>query len=164
MSTQAALNASEESIGLEGINIRFLLTGDDTNGSMSIFEMMVPAGRKIPAPAHKNDAYEETLYGIQGVLTWTIDGKIFEVGPGQAVCIPRGAVHRFDNFGHEDAKQLVVVAPAIMGPAYFRDVVDVMRAAAGGPPDPKIMGAIFRRHGMTISAPPSGVRQGPSAT
>jgi quercetin dioxygenase-like cupin family protein len=156
MSTKAALNASEEAILLGDLGVRFLLTGDDTNGSMSIFEMMVPAGRKLPAPAHKNDEYEETLYGIEGVLTWTIDGKAFEVGPGQAVCIPRGSVHRFDNLGHEDAKQLVVVAPAIMGPAYFREVVEVMRAAAGGPPDPKAMVALFRRHGMTIATPSPG--------
>jgi len=39
-------------------------------------------------PAHKNDAYEELLYGVQGVLTWTVDGTPIEVGPGQALCIP----------------------------------------------------------------------------
>jgi mannose-6-phosphate isomerase-like protein (cupin superfamily) len=164
MSTKAALNPSEENIGLGGLGIRFLLTGNDTNGSMSIFEMLVPAGRKIPAPAHMNDAYEETLYGIQGILTWTVDGRDFEVGAGQALCIPRGAVHRFENRGHEDAKQLVVIAPAIMGPAYFREVVDLMRATAGGPPDPKIMSAVFRRHGMTIAGPPAGAPLGLSAT
>ena len=37
--------------------------------------MTVPAGQKLAAPAHRNDAYEETLYGIEGVLTWTIDGE-----------------------------------------------------------------------------------------
>jgi quercetin dioxygenase-like cupin family protein len=154
MSTPAAVNASEESIAISGgLGVRFLLTGSDTNGSMSVFEMMVPAGRKILVPAHQNDAYEETLYGVEGVVTWTIDGKAFEIGPGHAVCIPRGVVHRFDNFGHEDAKQLVVITPAIMGPAYFKEVVDTLRAAAGGPPDPEMMSAVFRRHGMTISAP-----------
>jgi quercetin dioxygenase-like cupin family protein len=155
---EVALNASEESVGVGKIGVRFLLTGSDTNGSMSIFEIVIPAGHKVPVPAHKNDAYEETLYGIEGVLTWTINGKVFEVGPGQAICIPRGAVHRFDNFGQEDAKQLVVIAPAIMGPAYFREVVEVMRAGAGAPPDPKIMVDVFRRHGMTIAAMPPEAR------
>lgn len=153
MSNQVAVNASEETIGLGPVAVRFLLTGSDTGGSMSIFEMTVPAGQKIPAPAHTNDAYEETLYGIDGVLTWTIDGTAFPIGPGQAVCIPRGAVHRFDNFGDVAAKQLVVVAPAIMGPQYFRDAVELIRGAAGGPPDPRTMAALFRRHGMTIAAP-----------
>ena len=154
MATQAALNPSEETIRIGPLGIRFLLTGDDTNGSVSVFEVTVPAGQKLAAPAHKNDAYEEVLYGIEGVLTWTIDGRATEVGPGQAVCIPRGAVHRFDNFGTKDAKQLSIITPAIMGPAYFREAREVVNAAAGGPPDVAKMIEVFRRHGMTIAAPP----------
>jgi quercetin dioxygenase-like cupin family protein len=154
MATETAVNPSEETIRIGPLEIRFLLTGDDTNGSVSVFEVTVPAGEKLAAPAHKNDAYEETLYGIEGVLTWTVDGKAIEVGPGQAVCIPRGAVHRFDNFGTKDAKQLSIVTPAIMGPAYFREASEVVNAAAGGPPDAAKMIEVFRRHGMTIAVPP----------
>jgi quercetin dioxygenase-like cupin family protein len=152
----ATVNASEESIRLGDLAVRFLLTGADTNGNASIFEVMVPAGQNIPAPAHKNDAYEEVLYGIEGVVTWTIDGKPHEVGPGQAVCIPRGAVHRFDNFGDKDARQLVIITPAVMGPAYFRETREVLKAAAetGTPPDRNRMAEIFRQNGMTIAAPP----------
>jgi len=110
----ARVNVSEETIQIGQVRIRFLLTGNDSNGSVSVFEFFVPAGQKLAAPAHKNDAYEEMLYGIEGVLTWTVDGTPVEVGPGQALCIPRGAVHRFDNFGGEDVKQLAVISPAIM--------------------------------------------------
>ena len=88
------VNPSEEAIKVGPIAIRFLITGDDSNKSVSVFEFSVPLGQKLPAPAHKNDAYEETLYGIEGVLTWTVDGTPIEVGPGQALCIPRGAAHR----------------------------------------------------------------------
>jgi hypothetical protein len=62
-----------------------LLTGDDSNGSVSLLEVLVPVGEKLAAPAHKNDAYEEILYGIEGVLTWTVDGTPIEVSPGQAL-------------------------------------------------------------------------------
>jgi quercetin dioxygenase-like cupin family protein len=148
------VNPSEETIQIGPLGIRFLLTGDDSNGNLSVFEVLVPAGQKLAAPAHKNDAYEETLYGIEGVLTWTVDGKPIEVGPGQALCIPRGAVHRFDNFGSEDVKQLAVISPAIMGPAYFREAAEVINAAGGGPPDRSKMMEVFRRHGMTVAAPP----------
>ena len=154
MTKQAAVNPSEETIRIGPLSIRFLLTGDDTNGSVSVFEVTVPAGQKLTAPAHKNDAYEETLYGITGTLTWTIDGRAIAVGPGQAVCIPRGAIHRFDNFGTEDAKQLSIVAPPIMGPAYFREARAVVEAASSGQPDTAKMVEIFRKHGMTIAAPP----------
>jgi len=63
------VNPSEEAIKVGPIAIRFLITGDDSNSSVSVFEFSVPLGQKLPVPAHKNDAYEETLYGIEGVLT-----------------------------------------------------------------------------------------------
>jgi quercetin dioxygenase-like cupin family protein len=148
------VNPSEETITIGPLGIRFLLTGDDSNNNASVFEVRVPRGQKLAAPAHKNDAYEEILYGIEGVLTWTVDGTPIAVGPGQALCIPRGAVHRFDNFGTEDAKQLVVITPAIMGPAYFREAAEVIAAAHGGPPDHAKMTDVFRRHGMTVAEPP----------
>jgi quercetin dioxygenase-like cupin family protein len=148
------VNPSEESIKIGPLGIRFLLTGDDSNGSASVFEVLVPVGQKLAAPAHKNDAYEEILYGIEGVLTWTVDGTPIEVGPGQALCIPRGAVHRFDNLGRVDVKQLAVITPALMGPAYFREATELIGAAAGGPPDRAKMTEVFRRHGMTVAAPP----------
>jgi quercetin dioxygenase-like cupin family protein len=152
MERPTRVNPSEETIKIGPLGIRFLLTGDDSNSNVSMFEVFVPAGQKLPAPAHMNDAYEETLYGIVGVLTWTVDGKPIEVGPGQALCIPRGAVHRFDNLGSEDVIQLVVISPAIMGPAYFREAAEVINAASG-PPDRMKMMEVLRRHGMTVAAP-----------
>ncbi len=148
------VNPSEETIMIGPLEIRFLITGDDSNGSVSVFEVLVPAGRKLAAPAHMNDAFEEILYGIEGVLTWTVDGTPIEVGPGQTLCIPRGAVHRFDNLSGGDVKQLAVITPAIMGPAYFREAAEVIGAAGGGPPDRAKMSDVFRRHGMTVAAPP----------
>ena len=146
------VNPSEETIKIGPIEIRFLLTGNDSNGSMSMFEFRVPAGQKLLAPAHKNDAYEEILYGIEGVLTWTVDGMPIEVGPGHALCIPRGAVHRFDNLGSEDVKQIAVITPAIMGPEYFREAAELI-GAGGGPPNRTKMMEVFRRHGMTVAEP-----------
>jgi quercetin dioxygenase-like cupin family protein len=154
---ETRVNPSEEAIqmGASGVGIRFLLTREDTNGAMSVFEVRVRAGQKIPAPAHKNDAYEEVLYGIEGVLTWTVNGTPIEVGPGQALCIPRGAVHRFDNFGNEDVKQLCLISPPVMGPAYFREAAEAIGAAVGGPPDRAKMAEIFQRHGMTVATLPT---------
>jgi quercetin dioxygenase-like cupin family protein len=148
------LNPSHETLQLGPVGVRFLLTGNESNHSASVFEVFVPAGHKLTAPPHKNDTFEEVLYGISGVLTWTVDGTAIAVGPGQSLCIPRGAVHRFDNVGTEDAKQLVIITPAVMGPAYFRDVAALIASAAGGPPDREKMMEIFRRNGMSVAGPP----------
>ena len=82
------------------------------------------------------------------MLTWTVDGKQIDVGPGQALCIPRGAIHRFDNNGNQDAKALCVITPAAIGPQYFREAAEVINAAAGGPPNQAQIVEIMRRHGL----------------
>jgi quercetin dioxygenase-like cupin family protein len=147
------INPSDETIALGGLAVRFLLTGDDSNSSIAAFELTVAGSQPLPATAHRHDHYEETIYGIQGVLTWTVDGKQVEVGPGQALCIPRGSAHRFDNHGRADAKALCVITPAAIGPLYFREVAEVLKAARGGPPDRAKIGEIMRRHGLTPVPP-----------
>ncbi|MGO9815846.1 MAG: cupin domain-containing protein [Isosphaeraceae bacterium] len=87
-------------------------------------------------------------------MTWTVDGRLIDLGPGQALCIPRGAVHRFDNHGTEDVKGLCVITPAAIGPQYFRETAEAVSAAAGGPPDRAKMVEIMRRHGLTPAPPP----------
>ena len=149
------VNPADETIRLGPIEVRFLITGENSTGTVAVFEVVVPAAQRLMAPAHSHDHYEETVYGIDGVLTWTVDGKLINVGPRQALCIPRGAVHRFDNNGTEDVKVLCVVTPAAIGPEFFRESSEVIKAAAGGPPDRAKLGEIMRRHGLT-PAPPAG--------
>jgi len=142
-------NPADETIRLGPLGVRFLVTGDDASGSIALFELTVPAAQRLAAPAHSHDHYEETVYGIEGVLTWTVDGAAIEVGAGQALCIPRGAVHRFDNHGSRDVKALCAITPAAIGPQFFREAAAVIDAAAGGPPDRVKMGDIMRRYGLT---------------
>jgi quercetin dioxygenase-like cupin family protein len=85
------VNPSEETIRVGPLTIRFLLSGHNSSGGVAAFERAVPGARRLPAAAHSHDHYEETIYGIDGVLTRTVDGKPIDVGPGRAICIPRGA-------------------------------------------------------------------------
>jgi quercetin dioxygenase-like cupin family protein len=135
--------------------VRFLITGDDASGSVAVFELMVPAAQRLAGPPHSHDHYEETIYGVEGVLTWTVDGKRIDVGPGQALCIPRGAVHHFANQSSDDVKALCVITPAAIGPQFFRECAAVLNAAAGGPPDRVKMAEIFSRYGLTPAPPPA---------
>ena len=151
--TSLQINPSEEVIRLGPLTVRFLISGENSGGSIAAFEVMVPAGQRLAGPAHSHDHYEETIYGIEGVLTWTVDGKPLAVGPGQALCIARGAVHRFDNDAAQDAKALCIVTPAAIGPQYFRDIAEFVKASAGGPPDRAKLVEIMRRHGLTPALP-----------
>jgi quercetin dioxygenase-like cupin family protein len=139
-----------EDISVGQLTIRFLVDGSDSNGSAAIFEVEVPPGARVPAP-HSHDAYEETMYGLEGTLSWTVDGTSHQVGPGDHVCIMRGEVHGFVNESDQHAKQLAIVSPAVIGPDFFRDMAEVVNA--GGPPDPQALGAVMRRHGLTPATP-----------
>jgi quercetin dioxygenase-like cupin family protein len=147
--TPIHINPSEETIHLGPLAVRFLVTGEDASGSVALFELTVPGAQRLAAPAHSHDHYEETIYGIEGVLSWTVDGTRIDVGPGQALCVPRGAVHRFDNHGSQDARVLCAITPAAIGPQFFRESAAVINAAALGPPDRVKMADVMRRHGLT---------------
>jgi quercetin dioxygenase-like cupin family protein len=151
------VNPAEETIHLGPLAIRFLLTGDNSTGSVAMFELSVPGGQRLQAPAHSHDHYEETIYGIEGVITFTVNGEPIDIGPGQALCIPRGAIHRFDNNTDREVKALCVITPAAIGPEYFREAADAMRDAGGGPPDRARMVEIMLRHGLTPAPPPPRV-------
>jgi quercetin dioxygenase-like cupin family protein len=147
------VNPSDEVISVGGLTVHFLITGDNSTGSIAAFELVVPGAQRLPAPTHSHDHYEETIYGIEGVMTWTVNGNPIEVGPGQALCIPRGAIHRFDNNTSQDVKALCVITPAAIGPQYFRETAAVLQAAAGGPPDRAKLAEIMLRHGLTPAPP-----------
>ena len=146
--------ASTETIQVGALSVRFLVEAADSNGSASVFECCVPADSKMPAP-HSHDAFEETIYGLDGVTTWSVDARTLDIGPGEAACIPRGVVHGFDNHGTEDAKFLAVASPGVMTPDYFREIHDVLASNPGGPPDIAKMAEVMHRHGLTPAPPVS---------
>jgi quercetin dioxygenase-like cupin family protein len=139
-----------EEIRIGELAIKFLLEGDESDGPVAMFEFTVPPQARVPI-AHSHDAYEETVYGLDGTLTWTVDGDRHAVGPGEVLCIRRGAIHRFANEGETEARVLAAVTPGLLGPEYFREIAAVVDAAvaAGSPPDPARIGEVMLRHGLT---------------
>jgi quercetin dioxygenase-like cupin family protein len=143
--------STSDEIKVGDVAVRFLVEGKETAGSVAIFEFEVPAGAKVAA-AHSHDGYEETIYGLEGSLAWTVEGETSDVSPGETLFIPRGAVHRFENIAGVDAKALAIVTPGALGPDYFREVAAILDAAVDGPPDLAAIGAVMRRHGITPAA------------
>jgi quercetin dioxygenase-like cupin family protein len=143
------MSSPKETIRIGQVEIHFLLDAADTAGSIAMFEFVVQPGARVPAP-HYHDEFDEIAYGLEGVLTFTVDGEPMEIGPGDRRFIPRGAVHHFVNSGTVPSRTLAVLTPARIGPAYFRDIAALL---ASGPPDPAVMAETMRRHGLIVVPP-----------
>ena len=141
-----------EDIRVGPIDLRFLQSKHETAGVLDMFEMTCPPKARMPVPHYHRD-WEETVYGLSGVVTFTVDGKTHDLGPGDTVFIPRGVVHGFDNRSDADARCLCVLTPGVLGPEYFREIGAEL--AAGTPPDPAKMRAIMQRHGLIPAPPPA---------
>jgi quercetin dioxygenase-like cupin family protein len=135
----------KETIKAGQIIIDFLLEAADTNGSAAMFEFTVPAGAKVPIP-HYHENFDETIYGLTGIMTFTVDGKPTDIAPGETCFIPRGAVHGFDNLKQADAKALAVITPALLGPIFFKEVAEIVNA--GGPPDLEKLKLAMAKYGL----------------
>jgi len=117
---------------------------------MAMFEFTVPVAAKVPV-AHYHKPYDETIYGLEGVVTFTVDGKPVEIGPGQTCFIPRGAVHGFNNLKQSDVKALAVITPALLGPDFFKEAAAIVNP--GGPPDLGKLKAVMLKHGLVPVVP-----------
>jgi quercetin dioxygenase-like cupin family protein len=133
-----------------GIGIHFLLQAADTNGAVAMFEFTVPVGARMPLP-HKHERYDETIYGVEGVVTFTVEGKTVEIGPGESYFVPRGAVHGFNNLKQTNVKALAVITPALLGSEFFQEAAAIVNV--GGPPDLKKLSAVMAKHGLVPVMP-----------
>ena len=127
------------------IEIRFRLQAAQTGGNFTMFEYLIPVNARVPI-AHSHEAFDETLYGLDGATAVTLDGHKVAVGRGDVLFIPRGSVHQVENLGVVDARGLSVITPGLLGPEFFREVAAVLNV--GGPPNIERIVAVMQRHGL----------------
>jgi len=139
-----------ELIQVGQIGIRFLLESADTNGALAMLEFTVPTAAKMPLP-HFHEHYDETIYGVEGTLTFTVEGKTVDIAPGESCFVPRGAVHGFNNLKQTNVKALAVITPALLGPDFFKEAAAIVNA--GGPPDTNKLNAVMAKHGLVAVIP-----------
>ena len=139
-----------EIIRMGGLELRFLQTRETTGGGIDMFEMTVQPNARMPVP-HYHDRWDETVYGLTGITTWRINGQDTRIGPGESGFIKRGVVHGFCNDTQEPARCLSILSPGVLGPAYFREMAELL---SGGAPDLARMKETMLRYGL-VPAPPA---------
>ncbi len=133
-----------ETIQIGKLRLEFLRSKHETGGSLDLMRMTVPNEGQMPV-AHYHKDWDETVYGLTGTLTFTVDGAEQAIGPGDTLFIPRGMVHGFDNRSGADAVCLAALTPGVLGPEYFRELGALI---AKGKPDEAEVQGIMLRHGL----------------
>ncbi|GAB3044153.1 cupin domain-containing protein [Spirosoma pulveris] len=135
----------KEQITIGGLQLNFLVDGQDTEGSLVMFEMLIPPNAKVPAP-HFHVEVDETLYVLEGKLTMLYNTETRQLNPGDTLFIKRGLTHGFTNAHTQTARVLCALSPASIGPAYFRELAAVINA--GGQPDRHQILSIMKQYGL----------------
>ena len=85
------------------------LTGEQTNGAMTVMEFMGP--KNFGPPLHRHDAEDEVLYVLDGEVWFQCGDAEAVYGPGAIAWLPRGHAHQF-QIRSETARVLQVSTPS----------------------------------------------------
>lgn len=131
-------------IDFGSFTVNFLKSRHETAGALDVFELTLSPEGRMPVP-HYHEDWEETVYGVDGVVTYTIGGERVDIPPGETAFVPRGVVHGFSNPTGKTAKCLCILTPGKLGPEYFEELAAEIRTGA---PRPPVMGEIMKRYGL----------------
>jgi quercetin dioxygenase-like cupin family protein len=135
----------QELIRVGEMSITFLKSRHETGGVLDLFEMTIPPHGHLIVP-HLHRDYDESIIGMNGILTWTVDGRQTQLRRGQHLFIPRGVVHDFTNHHRSTARMMCILTPGMVGPEYFLELADVFNVS--GPPNLAKLGAVMTRYGV----------------
>ncbi len=114
------------------------------DGDFSLMERTLPPGGRRP-PQHRHTNCSEAYFVLHGQVTVTIDDDDLVLGPEGFVLVPRGTAHTFGNAGEDEARLLVIHAPAM--DAYFANLHELWNRES--PPSQEEERAPMVRFGMT---------------
>jgi quercetin dioxygenase-like cupin family protein len=134
-----------DTIRVGELSVTFLKTRHETGGAFELFELTIPAFARVPLP-HLHRKYDETIFGVDGSMTWTLCDKPTEVRRGNTLFIPRGTPHSYANLTHTAARILCLQTPGLLGPEYYLEIAALYRTS----PHPNLagIGAIMSRYGV----------------
>ena len=124
--------------------IEIVLDGAATGGELALMTLRMPPGAGSPLHRHAHES--ETLVVREGTLSVVREGERLELGPGEAVHLPRGVLHSF-------VSDRGAVVEVLALPAGLEDFFRVICALAPDAPPPAAaeVAAAVERHGLDFS-------------
>jgi mannose-6-phosphate isomerase-like protein (cupin superfamily) len=121
----------------------FKALAEQDDGDLSLMERTLPSAGRRPPP-HRHTNCSEAYFVLDGLVSVVVEDKELTVGPEGFVLVPRGTAHTFGNAGEDQARLLVIHAPAM--DAYFAGLHDLWNRDE--PPSPDEERELMARFGM----------------
>lgn len=99
-----------KSFELGGMGVFFKIYGDETGGTLAVWEHPVGPGALVPPHTHSDT--DEYSYVIEGEIGARIGDRIITAQVGTYVFKPRGFMHTFWNATDKPARIMEIVSPA----------------------------------------------------
>ena len=128
---------------MDKLDIKCIISGKETDGSIAVFEEVVPPGGGPPRHTHREQI--EIFHIIEGTIKFEVDGETSEKEAGAVALVPAGAVHAFRNVGAEPALIHFEMIPTLKSEEAFG------RLASETITDAE---AFFDEYGMDLAGPP----------
>lgn len=131
------------------VTVNVLVRALDTEGAWALVDYTMPPGFAGP-PAHTHPRSTEAFYGLEGITTLEVEGRVAALAPGEIAVVPPGVLHRFWNASDRPARHLVLLTPAGFE-AYFDDLAELVTSEGTWPPSsPEALQALMARHDIRI--------------
>ena len=132
-----------KSLRLGGNRLEIKASSEHTGGAFAVLEYRMAAHTPGPPP-HLHRRTDEAFHVLEGELTFHLEDRSMEAGPGDFVLVPRGVAHTFENGGSSEARFLEVAAPGYFA-GYFEELLAAV-PAGGGPPDPETIASLWEKY------------------
>ncbi|HET9928613.1 MAG TPA: cupin domain-containing protein [Rubrobacter sp.] len=141
------------SVRVFGELVTFKVTGDETSGAYSLFEICTPPSSG--PPPHVQHREDEVVYVLEGEYEFLAEDRVSRAQAGTLVYVPRGCLHAHTNAGVKPGALLVCLTPGGSHERYFEEVGK--RATPPEPPVPSPdlgrIAEIAARYGIEIPLP-----------
>jgi steroid delta-isomerase-like uncharacterized protein len=134
---------STDSVFVDQLGIRYLLTSEDTDGHMTMLEIPCTPN-SVVAPIHTHTLEDEFQVILEGEVCFELGGELIRAKAGDTVVQPREVPMAIWNPTDQPARLLVLFTPGGYD-KYLKEVTPLI--VAGNQP---AMPAIWAKYGLTI--------------
>lgn len=122
----------------------FLLSSEDTNGSLAIIDTHILAGTEPPRHVHERE--DEIFIMKEGTITYFIGENVITAYPGDVVFAPRGVAHSF-KINTPEAKVMLILTPGYFDQFFWKQSTPYSAGepiAPVGPPSQESIDSVIK--------------------